>query len=224
MTWGVLVIGLLLIVAPFAMGLPGKSAGGEKMINAFAPIMEEQNVEQTVDYYDNVFVPLRQVVPAMSQENIDTFNGYLSGIGAMGTEAQDLGPAFAQATGMTRDQVDEYMSTEFPAMSQMFYRLPQMQEDFEGLVGLMGGNVEIFQRVPPGLDHYEPLVDTMEAERENYDKVASLPDFRLFTWFLVIPGVVLVALAAFGLFGGRGSARVATEAAPVSRRKEPQPV
>ncbi len=43
----------------------------------------------------------------------------------------------------------------------------------------------------------------MQAEQENYDKVASLPDFRLFTWFFVIPGLVLVALALTGLFVGR---------------------
>ena len=119
MMWGVLVIGLVLIIAPFAMGLPGKSADGEKMIDAFAPIMEEQNVQQTADYYYDVFVPLGDVAPAMSQENIDTFNGYLGGIGAMGTEAQNLGPAFADATGMTQEQVGEYMGTEFPAMTQM---------------------------------------------------------------------------------------------------------
>ena len=101
MMWGVLVIGLVLIIAPFAMGLPGKSADGEKMIDAFGPIMEEQNVQQTADYYYDVFVPLGDVAPAMSQDNIDTFNGYLGGIGAMGAEAQNLGPAFAQATGMT---------------------------------------------------------------------------------------------------------------------------
>ena len=34
--WGVLVIGLLLIVAPFAMGLPGRAADGEQMIDAWS--------------------------------------------------------------------------------------------------------------------------------------------------------------------------------------------
>ena len=220
-TWGVLVIGLILVAAPFAIGLPGKAAGGEEMIDAFVPIMEQQTVEQTVDYYDNVFVPLGEVAPAMSQENVDTFNGYLGGIGAMGAEAQNLGPAFAEATGMTEEQVGEYMATEFPAMTQMMQALPRMQEDFQGLLGLMGANVEIFERVPPGLEHYEPLVDTMEAQRENYDKVASLPDFRLLTWFFVIPGALLVALAAFALFTGHREQELAAVAAP-PERKEPQ--
>ena len=43
----------------------------------------------------------------------------------------------------------------------------------------------------------------MQEQRANYDKVASLPDFTLFTWFFVIPGVVLVGLAITGLFLGR---------------------
>ena len=65
MMWSVLAVGVALIVAPFAMGLPGKAAGGEKMIDAFGPIMEEQNVQTTADYYYDVFVPLGDVVPAM---------------------------------------------------------------------------------------------------------------------------------------------------------------
>ncbi len=201
--YGVLVIGVLLIAMPFAIGLPGKSSSGEKMIDAFGPIMDEQNVQTTADYYYDVFVPLGDVVPAMTQENVDRFNGYLAGFGAVGTEAQNLGPAIVQATGMTEEQVGEYLTTQFPAMNQMFQTLPQMQQDFEGLLGLMGANVGIFEQVPAGLDHYQPLVTTMQEQQQNYDDIASLPDFRAFTWFFVIPGVLLVGLAGFGLLTDR---------------------
>jgi hypothetical protein len=222
MMWGVLVIGLMLIVAPFAMGLPGKASGGQEMIDAFAPIMDENNVQTTSDYYYETFVPLGEVVPAMSQENIDKFNSYLTGIGAMGQEAQNLAPAIGQATGMSDEQVGEFMTTEFPAMTQMMQALPQMEQDFQGLLGLMGANVEIFADVPGGLAHYEPLVTTMEEQQANYDKISSLPDFRLFTWFFVIPGVLLVALAAFGLFGDRKEEEVVAATGTRSDRKEPQ--
>ena len=221
MMWGVLVVGLMLIVAPFAIGLPGKASGGQDMIDAFEPIMDEQNVQTTSDYYYNVFVPLGQVAPAMSQENVDKFNGYLAGFGPMAEEGQQLVPAFAQATGMTEEQAGEFMATEFPAMFQMLQGLPQMEQDFGELLGLMDANVAIFEQVPAGLDHYKPLVDTMEAEVEDYDKVASLPNFTLFTWFFLIPGVLLVALAAFGLFGNRKQ----NEVVPVVKRtddREPQ--
>lgn len=218
--FGVLAIGLIMIAMPFVIGLPGKAASGEKMIDAFGPIMEEQNVQKTSDYYFDVFVPLGDVVPAMTQENIDKFNGYMSGIGGMGAEAQNLGPAFAQATGMSEEQVNEYMASEFPAMTQMMQGLPQMQQDFAGLLGLMDSNVAIFEQVPGGLDHYKPLVDTMEAQQQNYQDVASLPDFRLFTWFFLVPGVLLVGLALFGLFAGRKVDTAAGVTLPSGRARE----
>lgn len=203
MMWAVLVIGVMLIVAPFAIGLPGKSADGEQMIDAFAPIMEEQNVQKTADYYYDVFVPLGEVAPAMSQANVDTFNAYLAGFDGVGAEAEQLIPNLATATGMSEEQVAQYIGAEFPAIAQMLQGLPQMQQDFGNLLGMMDQNVPIFEQVPGGLDHYEPLVTTMQEQRTNYESVASLPDFRTFTWMFVVPGALLVVLALFGLFTGR---------------------
>jgi hypothetical protein len=202
--WAVFAVGALMIAAPLAMGLPGKADGGQKMIDAFEPIMDQKNVDLTADYYYDVFVPLGDVVPAMSQENIDKFNGYVAGFDALGVDAQNLVPALAGAMGMSDADVQTYMADQFPAMSAMLQALPEMQKDFDGLLGLMDANVGIFEQVPAGLAHYEPLVTTMQAEVGNYDKVASLPDFRLFTWFFVIPGAVLMALATAGLLQGVG--------------------
>ncbi len=201
--WAVLAIGALMVAAPFALGLPDKADGGEKMIDAFGPIMDETNVETTADYYYNVFVPLGDVAPAMSQENIDRFNGYVAGFTALGVDAENMVPVLAGAMGMPEEDVQAFMGEQFPAMSQTLVALPVMQEDFDGLLGLMDSNVAIFEQVPAGLVHYEPLVTTMQAEQGNYDKVASLPDFRLFTWFFVVPGVLLVGLALTGLFMSR---------------------
>jgi hypothetical protein len=201
--WGVLAIGVVLIAAPFAIGLPAKAHGGQKMIDAFEPIMEEGNVETTAEYYYSVLVPLGNVVPAMTQENIDRFNGYLAGFGALGIDAEKMVPALASAMNMPEQDVQAFMGAQFPAMTQTLQGLPQMGEDFTGLLRLMEANVGIFEQVPADLDHYEPLVTTMQAEQENYDKVASLPDFRLFTWFFVIPGLLLLALALVGLFVNR---------------------
>lgn len=41
------------------------------------------------------------------------------------------------------------------------------------------------------------LLDTIQANADNYRAVAALPSFRIFPWFFVIPGV-LVALLAIG--------------------------
>ena len=209
--WAVLAIDVALIAAPFVMGLPDKAAGGEKMIDAFAPIMDETNVETTSDFYYTVFVPLGEVVPAMSQENIDKFNRYLAGFDSLAADAQNMGPQLAAVTGMPEADVQQYIGTTFPAMSSMLQGLPTMQQDFNGLLGLMGQNVAVFNQVPAGLDHYEPLVTTMEEQQANYDKIAGLPDFRRFSWFFVIPGLALVGLAATGLFIGRDEESVFTE-------------
>ncbi len=208
--WLVLAIGAFGVIAPFALGLPGKVAGGEEMMTAFEPIMDEDNVQITADYYYEVFVPLGQVAPAMSQENIDLFNGYLAGFDAVAMDAQKMVPALAGAMGMSEEEVQGFMAAEFPAMMQMMQGLPQMQEDFGNLLGLMNANVEIFEQVPAGLDHYEPLVVTMQEQQENYDKAASMPDFRAFTWVFLIPGIALVVIAGIALWTERKRSAPAT--------------
>jgi hypothetical protein len=203
--WAVLAVGVALIVAPLAMGLPDKADGGQQMIDAFAPIMDEQNVQTTADYYYDVFVPLGEIAPAMSQENIDQFNAYLAGFTAVGVDAENLVPTLAQATGMSEQDVQAFMAAQFVGITAMLQQMPEMQAAFGDLLGLMEANVAVFEQVPAGLDHYEPLVTTMQEQQVNYDKVASLPDFTLFTWFFMVPGFLLVALALTGLFVGRES-------------------
>jgi hypothetical protein len=199
--WGVLVIGLALVIAPFALGMPGKSAAGQRMLNGFQPIMQPDQVAITANYYDHVFVPLGRVTPMMSAQNLAKFQGYLKGFGGMQTDAAKLVPLLAQGLHMTPAQVQAMMATQLPSMAAMLQNLSAMQRDFGGLLGTMQQNVGIFSRVPAGLAHYKPLVRTMQANVTNYKRVNSLPDFRLFTWFFVVPGVLLVLLAGYGLFG-----------------------
>ena len=211
--WAVLAIGAFGILAPFALGLPDKVSAGEEMMQAFEPIMDEQNVQITADYYYDVFVPLGDVAPAMSQENIDKFNAYLAGFDALGGDAANMVPVLSSTLGMGEEQVQGFMAQEFPAMMQTMAVLPQMQEDFTELLGLMEANVPIFEQVPAGLEHYEPLVVTMQEQYENYEKAASMPDFRAFTWVFLIPGIALVAISLIALIGGRERAVPEPEAA-----------
>jgi hypothetical protein len=199
--WAVLVIGLALVIAPFALGLPGKSAAGQRMLNGFQPIMQPQQVQITADYYDNVFVPLGRVTPIVSAQNLAKFRAYLTGFAGVQNDAAKLVPMLAQALHMTPAQVQKLMATQLPSMAAMLQTLPAMQRDFNGLLGTMQQNVGIFSRVPAGLRHYKPLVQTMQANVNNYKQVNSLPDFRLFTVFFVLPGALLVLLAGYGLFG-----------------------
>jgi hypothetical protein len=208
--WAVLVIGAALVIAPFAMSLPSRSAAGERMIDSFQPIMQPGQVQTTAYFYNDVFVPLGKVTPMMSATNLAKFQAYMKGFGGMQTDAAKLVPMLAQALDMTPAQVRQMMAARLPSMSAMLQNLPAMQRDFTGLLGTMQQNVGIFGQVPAGLRHYEPLVTTMQANVDDFDQVSSLPDFRLFTWFFVVPGILLVLIAAYGLYGERVSSRIAT--------------
>lgn len=201
--WAVLAIGFALVIAPFALGLPSKAAAGQRMLNGFEPIMQPDQVATTARYYNDVFVPLGSVAPMMSAENVAKFQTYLKGFEGMQVDSAKLVPLMAQAMNMTPAQVQAMMSTQLPSMAAMVQGMPQMQRDFGGLMGTMQQNTGIFSQVPAGLDHYQPLVSTMQANVDNYKQVNSLPDFRLFTFFFFIPGLLLVLIAGYGLFWSR---------------------
>jgi hypothetical protein len=183
--WGVLVIGIALLVAPFAISLPAKSAAGERMMSDFQPIMQPDQVKTTAYYYNRVFTPLGRVVPAMGKDNVAKFNGYVTGL---------------RSITLTPAQMRE-MQTQFPQLAQLLQGMPVMLRDFDQLIGLMQANEQIFAQVPPGLQHYEPLVTAMQGNVNDFKQINSLPDFRLFTWFFVVPGALLALLAALGLWG-----------------------
>jgi hypothetical protein len=214
--WAVFAIGVALVITPFAMSLPTRSAAGQRMMSGFEPIMQPDQVQKTADYYNDVFVPLGKVTPMMSAENLAKFQAYLKGFGGMQTDTAKLVPMLAQALKMTPAQVQAMLTQQTPAMAAMLRNLPAMQRDFEGLLGTMQNNVGIFAQVPAGLDHYEPLVTTMQANVDNFEKINALPDFRLFTVFFVIPGVLLILIALWGLYG-------ATVTDKVAHRHEPRP-
>src|SRR6266567_1248181 len=195
--WAVLAIGLALVIAPLALGLPGKAAAGQRMLNGFQPIMQPEQVATTARYYNEVFVPLGTVTPMMSAQNLAKFQAYLKGFGGMQTDAQKLVPLLARALHMTPRQVQALMATQLPSMAALLQNLPAMQRDFTTLLGTMQRNVGIFAQVPAGLAHYRPLVTTMQANVDNYRQVNSLPDFRLFTVFFVLSGGLLATRISF---------------------------
>ena len=135
----------------------------------------------------------------MSAQNLAKFQSYLQGFAGMQTDTAKLVPLLAQAMHMTPRQVQALMATKLPSMAATLQNLPAMQRDFGGLLGTMQQNVGIFAQVPAGLAHYELLVTTMQANVDNYKQVNSLPDFRLFTVFFVVPGVLLILIAGYGL-------------------------
>src|SRR5712691_1437037 len=103
--WAVLAIGLALVIAPLAMGMPAKAAAGQRMMSGFQPIMQPDQVKTTAYYYNQVFVPLGTVTPMMSAQNLAKFQAYLKGFGGVQTDAAKLVPLLAQAMKMTPAQI-----------------------------------------------------------------------------------------------------------------------
>ena len=204
--WAVFAIGLVLAITPFALLLPTKASAGEDMMSGFQPIMQPDQVATTARYYNEVFVPLGEVTPMMSAKNLAKFQAYMAGFEGMQADSAKLVPLLAQAMNMTPAQVQQMMAENLPAMAAMLQNMPQMQRDFNGLISTMQANEDIFSQVPAGLAHYEPLVTTMQANVDNYADINSLPSFPLFTWFFVIPGVLLIAIAGYGLWTSRAEA------------------
>ena len=167
--WPVLVIGVVLIVMPFAMSMPSKAGAGQTMLDNFHALMQPASVSKTVAYYQT-FTQLRPVAQGGAQA---------------ASEAPKLVAALAQQLKMSPAQVQQFLTTQFPGLAGLLGSLPQL--------------VPVFANVPAGLDHYKPLIDVIQANVTNYQKVDSLPSFRLFTWFFVIPGVLLVLLAGWPL-------------------------
>ena len=134
--WGVLVIGIALIVAPLAMGLPGKAAAGERMMGDFQPIMAPDQVQQTADYYFNVFTPLGQITPVFTNANATKFQNYLQGMQAAGIK---IPPAAAKDfTGLVG-----MMKQAVPIATQV----PAGLAHYKPLVTTMQGNVSDFKQI-----------------------------------------------------------------------------
>lgn len=214
--WPILLIGAALVAAPFALSLPTKATAGERMIEDFRPIMQADSVRETARYYDEVFVPLGKVAPLMGEATVAKFSGYLEGFAGVQADAERLVPLLAGALGLTPAETQAYLGKELPAFAALLQGLPQLERDFGGLLGALKANTAVFAQVPAGLEHYEPLVRTMEGNVGDYGQVSSLPDFGLFTWFFAVPGVLLVLLAGSGLWFGRGGSAAAPEPSPAS--------
>ena len=184
------VIGVGLIVAPLAMSMFSRSDKGAAMVNEFRPIMQPANVQTTADYYYNTFTRLRPIALAMNAQTVATLSGYSKGIGTMMQDLAKMPPAEQRA-----------LAKQYPAMGAMLQNLPQMQKTLDGFTAMIGANLTTFKNVPPGLDHYKPLVDTMQSNVGNYAAIDALPSMKLFPWFFIVPGLIALAAAAYLLVG-----------------------
>ncbi len=118
--------------------------------------------------------------PYMTEAKITQFQNYMVEIDAAVTEMQDeLEPALVDEAGVDAAAIDEdYVS----------------YADFRDQWATIDADMT-------------EMLDTMQANIDNYNAVAALPPFPLFPWFFVIPGLLIAGFAGWALWrSGHGRA------------------
>lgn len=118
------VVGLLLLVAPIALSLPGKAADADQL-NA-------------------------NLKPVYTQALVDNATGALGTIGAMGKEMQtSMLPALAMQLKMSPEQLQTFLGGNFPATAKALQTMPASMERFNGLVKVFDRNLANYETLKP---------------------------------------------------------------------------
>jgi hypothetical protein len=146
--FAVLLVGVGLVVFPFATGMFDRTPKGARMIKAFEPYMRPSRLAS----YDLDVRQLRE------------------GFGEAEARAAALLSPHAPAAAARRA-----LEASEPQLTQFESEWPRVEGTLTSLLG------------------------TIQANRGNYEAAAALPRFTLFPWFLIVPGAILIALAAGAL-------------------------
>lgn len=118
--FGVLAIGVVVLIVLFANSLFTVGGAFEELTDAFRPIMTD--------------------------DAIATARADVAGLGAVADEFQnDVAPAVAQALQMSPDELNTFLGTQFPAVAAGVGALPEIVPQFEGVVGLLGEQQSNFE-------------------------------------------------------------------------------
>lgn len=146
--FAVFLVGIALVVVPFATGMFDRAPKGAQMITAFEPYMQPARL---TSYEQDV----RQLNEGFTQ--------------AAGRGPGLLAPHASAAAAQKQFEASD------PQLVQFNQQWPQVDSTLTGLLG------------------------TIQANRYNYEAVAALPRFRLFPWFFIVPGAILILLASIAL-------------------------
>jgi hypothetical protein len=116
----ILVIGVILLITPFAFQMFDRASAGAEMMQAFEPVL--------------------------TQENVDTFKGHMQTFGGIQTDMQKMLPAVAQGMGMTDEQLNQMMQQKFAGVATGMQQMETMGGDFTTVVTVMDENVENFDK------------------------------------------------------------------------------
>ena len=119
-----IVVGLVLLVLPLVLSLPGKAADSDQL-NA-------------------------NLKPIYNQALVDNATGALGTIGAMGTEMNStMLPALATQLKMSPEQLQTFLGSNFPATAQALQTMPASMARFNGLVKVFDNNLANYETLKP---------------------------------------------------------------------------
>lgn len=126
--FGVLAIGVVVLIVLFANNLFTVGSAFEELTDAFRPIMTD--------------------------EAIATAQADVAGLGAVSDEFQnDVAPAVAGALQMSPDELNTFLGSNFPSVAAGVGALPEIVPQFTGVVGLLAeqqSNFESADAIPTG--------------------------------------------------------------------------
>ncbi len=150
----VIVAGVVLVVFPIATGMFSKTTGVEKLTGDFRASFDNSAVTQTRADMNEVL--------AMSQQ----------------LQTETL-PALPDALGMSPDDFNSFMATNYPDVAD---GLPQLD---------------------PILARFDGLVSGVEAQAPNFREADKIPTSSLSSkvvpWLFLIPGLILVGVGLIGI-------------------------
>ena len=200
--WAVFAIGLALVIAPFALGLPGKTAAGQRMMNGFQPIMQPRPGRDDRPLLQRRVRAARHGHADDERAEPRKVPGLPEGLRRHADRRREVraaartGAAHDARAGAAAD--GRRNCRRWRRWCRTCRRCSATSAAYSERCSRTSASSD---RCPAGLAHYQPLVTTMQANVDNYKQVNSLPDFRLFTVFFVVPGALLILLAGSGLFG-----------------------
>jgi len=122
--------------------------------------------------------------PVLTDESLDTARADIATLEAAGTEFQTVvGPAMAQALGMTPEQFGGMVQSNYPAVAQGMEALPTITQTFSGLIDT--------------LDSQGDLLASADAIPTNDLPANTVP------WIIAISGVVALGLGVMMFKPGR---------------------
>jgi len=119
-SWIILLVGAVLIAAPFGYHMFDRASAGADMMTAFEPVL--------------------------TRPNVTTFQGHMKTFTGMKADMDKMIPALAKQMGMTQDQLNQMLGKQFPGVANGLQQFPKMGQDFNTVITVMDKNVENFKK------------------------------------------------------------------------------